>query len=344
MPGPAAGRQAGHRQLQRYRIRGVERHGAVQRDAGRRTAVLHRGPVHRRGAALLEVPVPDQLGVDAAVAGVVDLLQEGAELGGVERGPGLGGVHGDGPGARQGLDLAGRQDPGVGTHVVDRAADPVGRGAVVETAADRERPARRPRRTEGGHGLLKLAVHVQRDRFRRGVVHPGEQVPDAGLGDDAAGRDRGVGGRCVIGQPGQRELVGVAAQLQVERGDLAAVLAHDGLEAVGVGKVDPGGDREAVAGVHHRAGGGRVLLRGDRERVGPHQPGRPAGATLEGQRVARAGTVRGGGPGALIELPVPDEAGRLMDAGALAHVGRRERQAWARRRCALAAARPHVRA
>jgi hypothetical protein len=40
---------------------------------------------HRARGALLEIAVADQLGVEAAVAGVVDLLQEFPELGRVDR-------------------------------------------------------------------------------------------------------------------------------------------------------------------------------------------------------------------------------------------------------------------
>src|ERR1019366_2147704 len=70
-------------------------------------------------------------------------------------------------------------------------------------------------------GLGQLAVDVERDRLRRGVVDPGQVIPLVGLRDH-----RGVGGddaqrlRRVIGGPGERELVGVTAQLQEEAADL----------------------------------------------------------------------------------------------------------------------------
>ena len=71
--------------------------GLVDGDGGAGVAVLDEGPVFEAGAAIgLEGAVADELGVEAAVVGVVDLLGHEAVEVGADFGDGLGGVDGKG--------------------------------------------------------------------------------------------------------------------------------------------------------------------------------------------------------------------------------------------------------
>ena len=87
-------------ELEAVRQGGAGAGGLVDGDGGMSVAVLKDGPVFEAAAAGgTEGAVVDELGVEAAVVGVVDLFGHEAVEGGADFGDGLGGVDGEGGGA-----------------------------------------------------------------------------------------------------------------------------------------------------------------------------------------------------------------------------------------------------
>ena len=85
--GAGAGGDVPDRQLEADRIGAVQRvsRRCVQADAVSRSLGVVRRPVHRRAGVLLEIAVADQFAIQPAVAGMVDLFHERAELSRVDR-------------------------------------------------------------------------------------------------------------------------------------------------------------------------------------------------------------------------------------------------------------------
>ncbi len=228
------------------------------------------------------------------------------------------------------VDVVGAQRGGVEADVVDRRVVEVHPPVAVPAAADARQAARGARR-HVVDGVDERAVDVQRGRLRGRVVHAREVVPAVGRRREARLRvdEEAVG-------DGERELLRVAAQLQEERALEVAVLAEEGLVAVQVLQLHPGGHRVAFGGVDHGAGRDlRPAARpaadreaGKADRVRADDAGLPAGrAARREHHVVVADAVVGGGAGALLGADVGHRRGlRLRARGRDQQRARRQRQ------------------